>query len=223
MHHLTNSQDIMRASQRMSSHFPMDADWLAHLKPPSVPCVDGLCTFWNTFASLGPIATFAQTVGSMCGFLYFNYFVRQLASVYFLTPVLVGEIGGWGGKTLPQICGDLTKVEASFWEEHVSQCSELVEKRFIGILALVETILIIFCAYRAIQGAITMIMGMWKLCWFALTYCCTIVPRLVCSVICTCRRRVVQLPLRALDPARHLLNSDATTRTMDTMTTTTLN
>jgi len=163
MQQLSRSKQLLDAGTEMSGRFPMDAYWLNGFAD-NIPCDDeSICRLWNAMTSFGPIASFTNIIGSLLGFMYYNYFVRQIAKMYFLTPIMMGEIGGWGGLELSEICSQLTHVPASFWQVNLAECSQLVEKRFLGILALIEAIILLFVMYRMIYGLMALMGSIWKM------------------------------------------------------------
>jgi hypothetical protein len=182
MQQLSRSKDLLDASTEISGHFPMTSSWINGLGD-NMSCDDeSLCRLWNAVTSFGPIASFSHIIGSFLGFMYYNYFVRQIAKLYFLTPVLTGELGGWGGKSLPEICAQLTQVGQPFWEKNVQECSNLVERRFLGVLGLVEGILILFVLYRMINGVLAFIGSVWKLIFRLIGFCWRRRPKFVHAI-----------------------------------------
>jgi hypothetical protein len=152
------------AVKGLSKSQPLEAPWMQRLTSPTFECTSVLCTMWESVTSLGPIASVTEIIGNLAGFLYARYFVASVASVYFLSPTLFGDIGGWNGRNASDICSALTNVQASFWDTNPDQCHELIQNRFIGVLTLAQATLAMLCTYRMLSGLFGMLMGACGLC-----------------------------------------------------------
>ena len=90
-------------------------------------------------------------------FMTWGIFSAPLRTLYrhgpgFSTPV--GELGFWGGKKLPDICAQVTSLEAHYWKEHVSDCHNIYrakEEGFVSLIALGTVAFMCFVAYKLVM------------------------------------------------------------------------
>ena len=93
------------------------------------------------------------SVGVVCGrtlglfSLPIRYVYRQVP--FFRTPM--GEMGFWGGRTLPQICAQITSLKPDYWVAHADECATLYHEKEEGFVALCSFVVfacIFYCAFK---------------------------------------------------------------------------
>lgn len=78
---------------------------------------------------------------------YFYLILNPLANLYLRGPSIHGY-GFWSGKTMPEICAELTNVPSEFWERNPLECQDLVSHQFESFVVAVETVIYIVLLYR---------------------------------------------------------------------------
>ena len=76
-------------------------------------------------------------------------FVQPLRTLYFKGPRLMGW-GGWEGILLEDICSQLTTVPASIWRDQLSNCQDLVERKFQTFLVTISILSYCFVLYKVV-------------------------------------------------------------------------
>jgi hypothetical protein len=84
--------------------------------------------------------------GDVFSSVYIFFLVNPLRTVYMQGPL---SVGFWGGMGLSQICDVLSPLSpAMFWQQHIAECAELVDRRFQAFKVSVETVLYFIFLYQ---------------------------------------------------------------------------
>jgi hypothetical protein len=78
------------------------------------------------------------------------FFVSPLRILYFRGPRIWGW-GGWEGISFEDICAQLTLVPASVWKDQITNCTELLERKFSTFLVSVFGAAYFFTLYKVIS------------------------------------------------------------------------
>ena len=76
--------------------------------------------------------------------IYETLLVAPIRRVYILGP----DVFGWSGKTEPQICSILTNTPDYIWTDNSQECHNLIEKKFVSIFVVIETIFYFCLLYQ---------------------------------------------------------------------------
>lgn len=79
-------------------------------------------------------------------------FAKTIKNMYLLGPT---SLGGWGGMALPDICASLTTTPAHFWDVHLNECYDLIERNVTGVNVVCDTLLYFFLFYRIVTSLTT--------------------------------------------------------------------
>ena len=83
-----------------------------------------------------------QGLGSALRMAYDWTVSRPLINLYLLGPT---QLGFWGGKSLPDMCAEISQAKASFWISNPEECTDLVQHKVGSFLVLTETLIYFGC------------------------------------------------------------------------------
>jgi len=86
----------------------------------------------------------------MLRFLYNYLFVSPIRKLYFFGPAYL-NFGFWEGQPHAEICARLTAYSATFWEKHGSDCSEMIEKKFLSFQSSLEVSLYFIILFGSLK------------------------------------------------------------------------
>lgn len=110
-------------------------------------CFHSFCKWWTSF---GPV----ENASLLFSGLYNAFFLQPLAKLYLLGPSINNNIGFWQGKSLIDICAEITQTSSVFWQNHPSQCFTIVENRFFGFVSVIECLIVFIFWYHIARSAI---------------------------------------------------------------------
>lgn len=76
--------------------------------------------------------------------------IYPLRRLYFDGPDVHGY-GCWGGKSSPDICSQITGVDATFWVQNSDDCQIVLERKFVAFYIGTMTIFILIFIYSTIN------------------------------------------------------------------------
>jgi len=79
-----------------------------------------------------------------------NIVLHPLRRLYFEGPDVYGY-GWWGGRAAPDICAQLTNVDAAFWTRNPDDCRTLLERKFVAFCLGMAAIMAAGAAYLIVQ------------------------------------------------------------------------
>jgi hypothetical protein len=82
---------------------------------------------------------------------YEYLFIAPMAKLYLWGP----SLGGWGflgGQSLEEICAQNTHISSDFWNQHRSECVEMVSKNFYGLVVVCETLIYFITIFLIIRN-----------------------------------------------------------------------
>lgn len=101
------------------------------------------------------ILTFLTTPMWLATTAYNTFVVEPLRTLYLNGPQMFGF---WNGRTMLQICAELTNQPELFWQSHESECASIVGKKFQTTLVTTQVLVyfaILWCGAHILHAHIT--------------------------------------------------------------------
>lgn len=89
----------------------------------------------------------------MISHIYQTLFVEPLKKIYLYGPSW-NQVGFWAGKSVSQICAQITNHPDQFWAQHIIECDNMIDNKFASFLYTTESVLQLWCLYYSIKLSI---------------------------------------------------------------------